>query len=95
MHEQARVAGPGELLAFLLRREAREHGGLGRTRLVEGDDDALAGADQCAGALDHLAEHGGEVKGGVVGLRQGSSRSVWSPIELRRALRRRELTVQF
>ena len=65
MREQARVAGPGELLAFLLRREAREHGGLGRTRLVEGDDDALAGAGQCAGALDHFAEHGGEVKGGV------------------------------
>lgn len=65
MPGQAGVAGPGEPLALLLRSEAREHRILGRARLVEGDADAVAGAGEGAGALNHFAEHGVEIEGGV------------------------------
>ena len=60
--EQARAAGPCEELALLLRGHAREHEPPGRTRLVDGGDEAVARAGERAGALHHLAEHAVEVE---------------------------------
>ena len=65
MLEPAVGFGPGERFALLLRGEAREHRVPGRARLVEGDDDAVAGAGEGAGARHDLAEHGVEIEGGV------------------------------
>ena len=63
--EQAAAVGPGEQLLLFLGREAREEEVLGRPPLVDGGDDAVAGAGELAGALDDLAEHGVDVEGGV------------------------------
>ena len=65
MREQANAVGPGEEFLLLLRGEAREHEVPGRARLVDGDDDAPAGAGERPGALDRLAEHGVEVEARV------------------------------
>ena len=60
--EQAAAAGPGEQLPPFLGRDVGEDEVGGRARLVDGDDDAVAGAGQPAGTLDHLGEHGVEVQ---------------------------------
>ena len=63
--EQPAAVGPGEEILLFLGGEAREDEVLGRTGLVDGDDNAAAGAGQPAGALDHLGEHGVEVERGA------------------------------
>ena len=63
--EQAGVVGPGDELALFLRFEAREHEIPGRARLVDGGNDAPAGAGERAGAVHYLTQHGVEVETGV------------------------------
>ena len=63
--EQAHAVGPGEELSLFLRGHAREHEAVGGTRLVDGGDEAEAGAGERPGALDHLVEHGVEVEARV------------------------------
>ena len=62
MLKQGAAAGPGEQLLLFLGREAGEDEVPGRARLVDGDDDPVAGAGQPAGAVDDLGEHGVEVE---------------------------------
>lgn len=61
MPEQAHAVGCGEDLPFLFGREAGEddvHGHL----VLDGDDDAEAGAGEPASAIKHLGEHSVEVE---------------------------------
>ena len=60
--EQAHAVGPGREFLLLLRGEARGDGVLGRARLVDGGDDAVAGAGERPGSLHDLAQHGVEVE---------------------------------
>ena len=63
--EQSGVVGPGVELKLFFGCEAQEHEFPGRAVLVDGGDDAPAGAGERPGALHHLAEHGVEVEARV------------------------------
>ncbi len=60
--DQAAAAGPNKQLLPFLGRDAGEDDVVGGARLVDGNDDPLAGAGQPAGARDHVGEHGVEVE---------------------------------
>ena len=62
MREQLQGVRPGEQLALLPVRVAREEELAGRPRLVDGGDDAALRAGQAARLFHHLAHHGVDVE---------------------------------
>ena len=62
MHEQLRPVRPFDELAQLVGGEARGEELAHLAPLVDGGDDAVARGGQCAGAVDRLLEHGGDVE---------------------------------